>query len=64
MTIAETQRQPTRIKVIQSLDAVITTTGVETIVVPNTNVAKRGVVIKSIVNLGRGLGGFSTRRNH
>jgi hypothetical protein len=36
----------------------------EAIVAPNTNVAKKGIIIGSIVKLGRGLGGFSTRRNH
>jgi hypothetical protein len=33
------------------------------VVVPNMNVAKRGVVIGSTVNLGRGLGEFSMGRN-
>jgi hypothetical protein len=50
-------------EVIQSLNAIITTTRVETIVAPNMNVAKRGVVIGFAKNLSRGLGGFSTRRN-
>jgi hypothetical protein len=31
--------------------------------VPNTNVARKGVVIKLAVNLGHGLGGFSTRKS-
>jgi hypothetical protein len=64
VTIAETRRQPTGIKVIQSFNVVITTIGVEMIVVPNTNLARRGVVIRFVVNLGCGLGGFLTGRNH
>ncbi len=33
------------------------------VVVPNTHVAMRGIVIRSVVNLSHGLGGFSMRRN-
>jgi hypothetical protein len=42
---------------------VITTIGVETVVVPNTNVAKKGVVIELVINLGHGSSGFSMGRN-
>jgi hypothetical protein len=31
------------------------------VVVPNTNVARKGVVIEPAINLGRGSGGFSTK---
>jgi hypothetical protein len=33
------------------------------VVEPNTNVAKRGVVIGSVINLDRGLGEFSVGRS-
>jgi hypothetical protein len=36
---------------------------VDTVVAPNTNVARKGVVIKLVVNLGHGLGRFSTRKS-
>jgi hypothetical protein len=42
---------------------VITTIGKKTVIAPNTNVVKRGVVIGFVVNLGCGLNGFSARRN-
>jgi hypothetical protein len=42
---------------------VITTTRVDTIVAPNTNVTKRRVIITFAVNLGRGLGGFLMERS-
>jgi hypothetical protein len=51
------------IEVTQSLNAVTTTIGVEMNVVPNTNVVRKGVIIGSIINLGRGLGGLSMKRN-
>ncbi len=41
----------------------ITTTRVDTIVEPNTNIVKRGVVIGSILNLDCGSGRFSTGRS-
>jgi hypothetical protein len=60
-TVAKTRKQPTRLKVIQSLNVVITTTKVETVVAPSTNVTKRGIVIESTINLSCGSNGFSTR---
>ncbi len=53
-TIVETRKQHVGIKVVQSRNVIITTTRVDTVVAPNTNVAKRGIIIESVVNLGRG----------
>jgi hypothetical protein len=61
--IVETWRQPTIVGVTQSLNAIITTIGVETIVAFNTDVVKMGVVIRFATNLGHGSNGFSTGRN-
>jgi hypothetical protein len=61
--IVETQKQPTKIKVTQSFNVVITTIGVEMVIMPNMNVVKKGLVIEFVTNLGRGLGGVSTRKN-
>jgi hypothetical protein len=63
MEITETWRQTTEIEVIQSLNAVITTIGVDMVVTPNMNVAKRRVVIRYVINLGLGLDEFSTGRS-
>jgi hypothetical protein len=49
--------------VTQSLDASVTIIGVETIVTPNIDVVKRGVLIGSVAKLGIGLGGVSVIRN-
>jgi len=62
-TVVKTRKQPTMIEVIQSFNVVITTTGVETIVMPNTNVTKRGIVIGLAINLNYGSNGLSMRRN-
>ncbi len=59
MTIVETRIQPTRIELIQSFNAVITTTRVDIVVEPNTNVTKRGIIIRFVVNLDHALGRFS-----
>ncbi len=59
----ETHRQPIGIEVIQSLNIVITTTWVDTIVAPNTNVVRKRVVVESIINLGHGLGKFLMGRS-
>jgi hypothetical protein len=40
----------------------ITTIEVETIILPTMDVIKRGILIRSIKQLGSGLGGVSTRR--
>jgi hypothetical protein len=39
-TIVETQKQPTKVKVIQSLNIVITTIGMEMVIVPKNNLLK------------------------
>ncbi len=44
-TIFETQKQLVGVKVIQSLDSGITNIGVETVIVPNMDVIKKGVLI-------------------
>jgi len=62
-TIVETQKQRAIIMVTQSFNAIITTIGVETIIVPNTNVVRRGVVIGFTTNLGHGSSGFLVGRN-
>jgi hypothetical protein len=59
VAIGETQRQPTRIVIIQSLDVDISTTRVEMVVAPIMDVVKRGVLIGSIEKLGVRLGGIS-----
>jgi hypothetical protein len=59
--VVETQKQHVGIEVIQSFNAIITTTRMETIIAPNMNVVRRGVVIRSIVNVSRGFSGFSIR---
>ncbi len=57
MVVVETQRQLVGIEVTQSLHAVITTIGVDTIVV------KREVIIESVINLGCGLSTLSMGRS-
>jgi hypothetical protein len=61
-TVVETQRQPTKVVITQSLDAGITTTRVETVVTPTTDVVKRGILIRFAAKLGSGLSGVSTGR--
>jgi hypothetical protein len=39
----------------------ITTTGVEIVVMPNMDVVKRGVLIRSVAKLGNGSNGISIR---
>jgi hypothetical protein len=63
MAIIETWKQHVGIKVIQSLDACITTTRVEMVVAPNIHVIKRGVLIRSITKLGSRSSGVLTIRN-
>ncbi len=55
--VVETRRQPIGIIVTQSLDVGITTTRVETVVVPTMDVVKKGILIGSATKLGNGLGG-------
>jgi hypothetical protein len=57
-TVVETRKQHAKIEVIQSLDVGIKTTRVETIIAPNIDVVKRGVLIGSITKLGSRSGGF------
>jgi len=52
--IAEIQRQPFKTKVIQSPNVVITTTRLEMVVAPKTNVVRSGILIRSTTNLGNG----------
>jgi hypothetical protein len=63
MIVVKTWKQLVGIEVTQSYDAIITTIGVETIVAPNMNVVKRGIIIGSPTNLGHELGKFSSKRN-
>ncbi len=63
MAIIETHKQHARIGITQSLGVGIITIGVETVVAPNINVVKRGILIISETKLGSGLGGVSTIRN-
>ncbi len=60
--VVETQRQLIGVGVIQSLNAIITTIGVETVIMP-TDVVERGRVIGFATNLGCGLGGFLMKGN-
>jgi glycopeptide antibiotics resistance protein len=53
--VVEIQRQTIRIEVIQSLNAIISTTWVETILAPNINVVGSAILIGSATSLGRGL---------
>jgi hypothetical protein len=61
--IVETQKQHAGVGVIQSLNVSITTTGVETVIEPNIDVVKRGVLIGYVTKLGSGSNGVSIRRN-
>jgi hypothetical protein len=63
VTIFETQKQPTGIGVIQSLNTIVTSIGVETMFVPIMDIVRKGMVIGSATNLGRGLGGVLVKRN-
>jgi hypothetical protein len=62
-TIVETQKQHVRVGVTHSLYANITTTRVETIITPNINVVRRGILIGSVTKLGSELGGVLIGRN-
>ncbi len=62
-TVAKIQIQPTKTKVTQSPNVVITTVGVEMVVAPNTNVVRGGILIGFATNLGSGSGGVLARRN-
>jgi hypothetical protein len=60
--ITKIWRQPIKIEVIQSLNVVITTR-VETMVAPNTNIVRSGVLIGFAANLGSGSSGVLAGRN-
>jgi hypothetical protein len=60
--IVETRRQHVGVGVIQSLDACITTIGVEMVLVPNMGVVKRGILIRSITKLSSGSSGILVGR--
>jgi hypothetical protein len=62
MVIVETWRQPIGVIVTKSLEASITTKGVEMVVAPIMDVVKRGALIRSITKLGSGLCGVSTKK--
>jgi hypothetical protein len=61
--VVETRKQHARIVVTQSLDVSITTIGVETVIVHNIDVVRRGVLIRSTIKLGSESYGASTIRN-
>lgn len=56
-------RQPVGIKFTQSLNVVITIAGMETIVAPNMNIVRKGVIIGSTTNLDSGSGKNLVKRN-
>jgi len=61
--VVETWKQHVGIRVTQSLNVGIITTRVETIVAPNIDVVKRGVLIGFATKLGSKSGGVLARRN-
>jgi hypothetical protein len=63
VAVVEIQRLLVGIKGLQPFNVIIPTRRVETIVAPNTNFVRGGVLIGSITNLGCGLGGVSMERN-
>ncbi len=63
VVVVKTRKQHARIKVTQSLDVGITTTRVETMVVPSINVVKREVLIRSTTKLGSKSRGVLIVRN-
>ncbi len=63
VVVVENQRQHARVGIIQSLNGVIRTIGVEMVVTPCINVFKRGVLIGFAAKLGSESSGVSIRRN-
>ncbi len=61
--VVEIQKQLVGIKIIEPLNIVTPTIGVETIVTPNTNFVRGGVLIGSTTNLGHGSNEVSMGRN-
>ncbi len=63
VAIVETRKQPVEVRVIQSLNAGITTTLMEMVVAPNIDVIRRGILIRSTTKLGNESGGVLAGRN-
>ncbi len=63
VVVVETYKQHIRVRVTQSLDVGITTTRVETVVVSNKDVLKRGILIGFTRKLGSESNGVLTLRN-
>jgi hypothetical protein len=63
MIVIINQRQYVGGGVTQSPNVGITITGMETIVAPNMDFIKRGILLGFATKLGSGLGGVSVRRN-
>jgi hypothetical protein len=63
MAVVEIWKQLATIEVIQLLSVIIPTIGVETVVAPNTNFVKGGILMGFAMNLGCGLRGVLTKRN-
>ncbi len=62
-TIVETQKQHVRVGITQSIGTCIISIGVEMVVVPNIDVVRRVILIRSATKLGSRLNGVSTLRN-
>ncbi len=58
MAIAKIWRQHVEIKITRPFNVIISTIEVETVVAPNINFVRSGVLSRSVMNLGCGLGGF------
>jgi hypothetical protein len=63
VAVVKTRKQHARVGVTQSFDVGITTTRVETVVMPNIDVVRKGVLIVSIAKLGSGLSEVLVGRN-
>jgi hypothetical protein len=63
VAIVETQKQLIGVVITQSLDVDIITIWIETIVVLNINVVKRGIIIRFVTKLGSGLSVILARHN-
>jgi hypothetical protein len=63
VVIVETWKQQAEVGIIQSFNVGITTIRMETILEPNIEVVRRGILIRFATNLGSGLGGVLARSN-
>jgi hypothetical protein len=63
VTFVEIRKQPIGIEATQSPNVIITTTRVETIVAPNTNVVRGGILIGFVTYLGSGSNKILAKRN-